>query len=149
MATTTEGQKVEQDDEERKSFFKLFDKIYKDGHRAGIFHGLEGMRQIVSMNGTINLELLDCLEGAVSRRDMLEDYGSYNDYLQSNDWKEKAKRLKEQAEWRCQLCNKKGTNSTLHAHHKTYQRVGHEEDNDIIILCSKCHAMFHNKGQHP
>ena len=67
----------------------------------------------------------------------------YQEYIQSPEWKSKAVAAKDRAEWRCQLCNEAGTNTTLHAHHRTYERLGFEEPMDITVLCAKHHAMFH------
>jgi hypothetical protein len=72
---------------------------------------------------------------------------SYHEYLKSNEWKQKAEQAKEQAGWRCQLCNKEGNKGSLHAHHRTYERIGNELPEDITVLCSTCHAKFHNKPE--
>ncbi len=66
----------------------------------------------------------------------------YHEYLKSETWKERSKQAKENAGWKCQLCNKEGV---LHTHHRTYENLGHEKDGDLIVLCSDCHAKFHNK----
>ena len=64
----------------------------------------------------------------------------YKRYICSPEWKEKADAAKTSAGWRCQLCNSKGQ---LHAHHRTYERLGIEEPGDITVLCADCHARFH------
>jgi len=70
------------------------------------------------------------------------DYTDYQEYLKSPEWDVRRKKAYAMAGYRCQLCNKKGQ---LHAHHRTYERLGHEKDTDIIVLCSRCHATFHKK----
>jgi hypothetical protein len=68
----------------------------------------------------------------------------YHEYLLSDDWKEiRANKLKE-AGGRCQLCNKRGT---MHVHHRTYDRVFHEQPRDLIALCGRCHRKFHNVSE--
>lgn len=69
----------------------------------------------------------------------------YKTYIKSDEWKQKAKSLKEKAGWRCQLCNKPGNEKTLNAHHRTYSTLGNE-DNDIIVLCEECHKNFHKRN---
>ena len=69
----------------------------------------------------------------------------YDTYIKSDVWREKASAAKERALWRCQLCNKEGDYRTLHAHHRTYDRVGFEAPEDITVLCAGCHAKFHGK----
>jgi len=63
----------------------------------------------------------------------------YDEYLQSDEWKEKAKRYKEENP-NCSLCNRRGV---LHVHHRTYVRCGKEEPLDLVVLCHECHALFH------
>ena len=67
---------------------------------------------------------------------------NYHEYLLTPEWKAKADAAKEKAGHHCQLCNGDGL---LHAHHRTYERIGHEDETDIIVLCANCHAKFHNK----
>ena len=71
----------------------------------------------------------------------------YHQYIRSDVWKEKAIAAKEHAGYRCQICNTTGNNSTLHAHHRTYERLGNERPDDITVLCAGCHKTFHDNGQ--
>lgn len=78
--------------------------------------------------------------------DLVEEFEptiNYKSYIQSKEWKKKAKAAKERAGWRCQLCNNDGA---LHAHHRTYEHLGAEKDEDITVLCAECHSKFHNIG---
>lgn len=69
----------------------------------------------------------------------------YEEYLASDKWRDKATAAKERAGWRCQLCNSK---HRLEVHHRTYERVGREEDTDLTVLCYYCHEMYEaNKGK--
>lgn len=69
----------------------------------------------------------------------------YYDYIKTEPWKSLSNELKIRAGMRCQLCNKLGNLGNLHAHHRTYENLGNEKEGDVIILCSDCHAKFHNK----
>lgn len=71
---------------------------------------------------------------------------NYKEYLLTPEWKAKANAAKERAGHRCQLCNAEGNNGFLHAHHRTYERLGEELPEDIIVLCKDCHAKFHDKA---
>lgn len=66
----------------------------------------------------------------------------YQTYIKSEAWKIKAKEAKDRAGNRCELCN---SSIKIHAHHKKYVNLGHEEKGDIIVLCKKCHSIFHGK----
>jgi 5-methylcytosine-specific restriction endonuclease McrA len=64
----------------------------------------------------------------------------YQEYLQTPEWKAiREKKLKESG-FRCQLCNQSGE---LNVHHRTYERRGNEELQDLIVLCRGCHETFH------
>jgi hypothetical protein len=66
----------------------------------------------------------------------------YSEYLQTEHWAETRKAAMRRARYACQLCGAKGR---LNVHHKTYERRGCEEPNDLIVLCQDCHAKFHDK----
>lgn len=70
----------------------------------------------------------------------------YHTYIQSSEWREKAKAAKDLAGWRCQVCNKPDNETTLDAHHRTYERLGKELPTDITVLCRQCHGKFHGKA---
>jgi len=45
--------------------------------------------------------------------------------------------------WRCQSC---GTMSNLEVHHKQFRsRSGHDSKENLITLCSTCHASAHRQ----
>jgi len=64
-------------------------------------------------------------------------------YIKSDKWDFKRKKILKKANYTCQSCGKKHTK--LEVHHKTYQRLGNEKDEDLIVLCSTCHKKEHNK----
>jgi hypothetical protein len=66
----------------------------------------------------------------------------YKTYLNSSKWHDKRSRKLVEAKNRCQLCYATGN---LHVHHRTYQRIFEEWLSDLIVLCSSCHAKFHDK----
>lgn len=63
-------------------------------------------------------------------------YDSYKDYLKSSHWKDVRKRALENAKYRCALCP---SNLNLEVHHKNYNRLGGEWDEDVVVLCRRCH----------
>jgi len=70
----------------------------------------------------------------------------YRDYIGSPAWRDRAEQARERAGYRCQLCNRKGE---LHVHHRTYERLGRELDEDLIVLCAACHKHFHSLRRRP
>lgn len=74
-------------------------------------------------------------------------YVDYHEYLKSDSWRARALSAKAAAGWRCQVCNINGDNTSLHAHHRTYERLGRELPEDITVLCANCHHTFHKNGK--
>jgi len=68
---------------------------------------------------------------------------NYYEYIQSDEWKDRAEAAKSRAGNRCQICN---SPTKIHAHHRTYARLGCEDPMDITILCDRCHKLFHQGG---
>ena len=66
----------------------------------------------------------------------------YHDYLQSNEWKRRRKIALKFWNHKCSLCN---GGKNLDVHHRTYERLGKENLNDLIVLCRSCHKLFHDR----
>lgn len=66
----------------------------------------------------------------------------YKDYLQSIHWQHFRKEAIKFFRGECQLCN---SNNNLNVHHRTYDNLGRETFNDVILLCGNCHNKFHEK----
>lgn len=59
----------------------------------------------------------------------------YRAYLQSKEWKAKREKRLEIDENTCCVCGREATV----VHHLTYDRLRHEDLNDLVSLCAKCH----------
>lgn len=68
---------------------------------------------------------------------------NYQEYIQSKEWKAKAKAAKHRANYRCEQCGVLKPEHLLHAHHLTYERLGNERKSDLKVLCNECHAEEH------
>lgn len=68
-------------------------------------------------------------------------YESYGDYLRSSAWRALRRRYAEERPWLCHIC---GAEQGLHLHHRTYERVGREELDDLMPLCAGCHDLVHD-----
>lgn len=88
-------------------------------------------------------ETLDRLEEAAKEVEKLRRM-PYAEYLRTQYWQELRKECLRRAEYRCQRCRKPGPSyANLHLHHLTYERRGHEQISDLIVLCSRCHEGEH------
>jgi hypothetical protein len=65
----------------------------------------------------------------------------YQEYLRTPEWRRRRERKLDQADRRCQLCNRH--HRSLNVHHRTYENLGEELDGDLIVLCRACHGTFH------
>lgn len=67
---------------------------------------------------------------------------NYQAYIKSDGWRARAEQAKERVGHRCQVCN--ANDLVLHVHHRTYTRLGHEKELDLIVLCEVCHSVLHS-----
>ncbi len=67
---------------------------------------------------------------------------NYAGYIRSPEWRDKALVLKARAGWQCQKCGRAASEMTLDVHHLTYERLGHERPDDLIVLCRSCHERY-------
>jgi hypothetical protein len=69
---------------------------------------------------------------------------NYQVYLKSDKWKTKREEVLNDPYWgrknQCLNCRSK---FNLNVHHLNYERVGCEFDEDLCILCNKCHTKVH------
>lgn len=61
-------------------------------------------------------------------------------YLRSEHWRITRRAALERAEHHCQVCSRTGH---LDVHHNTYERLGEERPADLLVLCRRCHDLFH------
>lgn len=81
-------------------------------------------------------------ENELTDRDYYHDYHSY---IASSEWEIKSRSLKGDAKWKCERCGRRGSNSTLHVHHKHYRTLYRERRKDLEVLCPNCHRQQHGK----
>lgn len=67
----------------------------------------------------------------------------YAAYLRTEHWMIVREAALTRAMRRCQLCN---SDRSLEVHHRTYERLGAERADDLTVLCSSCHELFHFRG---
>lgn len=69
---------------------------------------------------------------------MHEHSQNYDEYMQSERWAERKRRLFEKRGYVCEMCGAFGL--PLDVHHKNYDRLGNELDEDLLIVCREyCH----------
>ena len=68
----------------------------------------------------------------------------YSEYLKTEGWKGRRLKALDRAGNRCQVCN---SAERPEVHHRTYERLGHERAADLVVLCRKCHQLFHDNGE--
>lgn len=63
----------------------------------------------------------------------------YEHYLASPEWRERRSVAIRKAGSRCQVCN---GSDRLGVHHRTYERLGAEMEDDLTVLCEDCHGLY-------
>ena len=66
----------------------------------------------------------------------------YYIYLASDDWRKRRRKALSLSGNKCQICRNQ---ITLQVHHKMYDRLGNEDDNDLAVLCEECHKSVHGE----
>lgn len=69
----------------------------------------------------------------------------YKEYLETDHWKEIRERMLKLYDYKCQIC---GSTYNLNVHHNTYENRGCEKDEDLVVLCNKCHNNIHKIKNH-
>ena len=75
--------------------------------------------------------------------------GAYDAYLDSDAWRDRRRAW--YAAWltrrgtppACLVCGQKWNLRSGHLHHLTYERLGHEHDDDLVPLCARHHRQLH------
>jgi hypothetical protein len=67
---------------------------------------------------------------------------TYKNYLNSRHWKLYKEKYINIYRKECAVCKSK---VKLNFHHKTYENVGNESLDDVVILCRECHEKVHNE----
>src|SRR3990167_7015219 len=71
----------------------------------------------------------------------------YDAYIQSEAWQKRAQEARCRVSYLCQVCNTNG--EVLDVHHRTYERLGHEADGDLTVLCRTCHELYEAQRRIP
>ena len=67
-------------------------------------------------------------------------FNSYEEFLNTEEWKQVAEMVKDRDGHRCVIC---GSTENLNAHHIGYDGDCLDE-NDIVTLCNRCHECLHD-----
>jgi hypothetical protein len=65
----------------------------------------------------------------------------YQAYLKSEYWKQRRYATLERANFRCELCSE---TDNLNVHHLTYERLGNESPDDLMVICGGHHWIEHS-----
>lgn len=68
----------------------------------------------------------------------------YAKYIKSSKWFKFRAEIFAQRGAGCHDCGHADMNN--HLHHLTYDRLGHEKPEDVMILCVDCHGIRHSGG---
>lgn len=68
---------------------------------------------------------------------LFSSYESYEEYIDSDEWRERASRIRMRDGYCCQICG--ATDVPMEVHHLTYTRLYEEDDGDLLTLCHECH----------
>jgi 5-methylcytosine-specific restriction endonuclease McrA len=64
----------------------------------------------------------------------------YQTYMASLKWQRRREEAMERAGYQCQDC---GAEERFDVHHVTYEHLGDEWPEDLVVLCKSCHDVWH------
>ena len=73
------------------------------------------------------------------------DKVEYQKYLASREWALLKKQIRERSEGKCERCMVGKYEAT---HHLTYERIGHENLEDLLGICGKCHEYLSGQSDY-
>lgn len=100
-------------------------------------------RRIAKTIESIDLKVAeqDIKQRPNKKNDTQFGYGDYKKYINSREWSHRKALYYGVHHKECRTCG--STDKELHLHHRTYERIFHEEDADLVPLCVDCHAALH------
>lgn len=118
-----------------------FDSEARRRHRVAQYHRCDKCNRTFR-----DKKFCDEVQAAREKRAREEElrWMPYREYLGTDEWSERRKKVIRRAEFKCQVCAAGGR---LHVHHRTYIRRGVERIEDMIALCADCHEIFHRNGK--
>ena len=71
----------------------------------------------------------------------------YREYMMSPEWEQRRNYIYELRGGVCEQCSSPlwDGSTTWQLHHKTYDRVGDEDDDDLSLVCKPCHEQIHGR----
>jgi hypothetical protein len=70
---------------------------------------------------------------------------TYFEYLVTDWWRSRRAKAIRDAYYRCQVEGCEAMDLHLHCHHLSYERLGNEKDEDLLVLCGLHHKQYHLK----
>lgn len=68
----------------------------------------------------------------------------YAAYRRSPEWRAIRMEALGRDGFACAVCGATTDRARIEVHHRTYERFGHEDVDDLLTLCQPCHAKVHN-----
>jgi 5-methylcytosine-specific restriction endonuclease McrA len=65
----------------------------------------------------------------------------FTEYRKTPEWQARRAAALARAGFRCQTCGTR--DARLDVHHNSYARYGNESVFDLVVLCDRCHGLFH------
>ena len=66
-----------------------------------------------------------------------------SEYLNTRHWRRIRKYIYDKREGVCERCGQKYESAHMNVHHKTYEHIGDEREDELCLLCEHCHAIVH------
>lgn len=64
----------------------------------------------------------------------------YQRYINSSAWSARRRVAIQRQGRKCRACH---SQDEIQVHHRTYERLEHEDHEDLVVLCASCHSALH------
>ena len=100
------------------------------------------VQRIITATGCTTQDAEDAYDAFLSGEDLwpVVQFNAYKDYLNDKSWNARRSKSLKRGNYLCSRC---GSTRDLNVHHLTYARIGQEEQDDLIVLCRRCHSIVH------
>jgi hypothetical protein len=75
-----------------------------------------------------------------ARRAKYGGYLSYYEYIVSPEWRTRSIAVCTSRGSKCEVC---GSKEKIQVHHRSYERMGQETEEDLEVVCKSCHELIH------
>ena len=148
--------KTQQDEEYRKQSYEFFDDLKKSNKKSNTPYLDYITKKTDKLPPKIENNKLSGIDSLSANLNKIAQSFEYNflkkekaKYFKSKEWNNTRKQVLTRDNNKCVLCHNAIPYAILDIHHITYKNLFHENIDELITLCQKCHKSLHENLGYP